>query len=199
MSVLLVALFGLLIGYPLVQLVSVVIARPRRRELRRLMAELRSDPIYTEKDLSVLDWTVGMERPHPVLSALLPLLAPIAVIAISVDILKGNIGPGGDDLDIRAGKELDDLKAQLKKLHDNPDSRIWSDERFDRARHLASEIEMIRLPITALISLIAFVFFSPVAFLAYGARVLKVSVLEAVFRASLTAIHVGARAATARI
>jgi hypothetical protein len=191
-------LISVLLGYPLVQLASAVLARPQRRRVRELVTDIRSDPQYSAEDLSVLDWSVSTERPSLALSLVFPLIAPIAVLVSAWELLRAKTVLTQEVVE-------DEARAEYKKIAEfhqigSSHSKIWRDKRFQEARHLAIDLEMMRLPLTVILSGLTALVVLPIAALAFGWN-LSLPIrefLSETMRRAILAIHLGAESMGSR-
>ena len=168
MPTFLIIIFTVLVGYPLVQLISALLVRSMRRELELLVREIKQDPRYVASDLTILDWSMNMGPPSAVTAILLPIFSPLALLAWTIDILKGKFELNIEELERSAKLEF----QAVIELHTPGGSKspIWNDERFHRAHHLTTEIDVRRFPITMLVTMIVSLPFLMVALVAQGIR-----------------------------
>jgi hypothetical protein len=95
-----------------------------------------------------------------------------------------------------------DALTKLAELHEKGSSEgaLWKDPRLTEAMSLSSSIEMLRLPITLVLSALAVIFILPGLIFIVGVKA-SFSVEEFIkqtLRRAFTAIHTGADSLTSR-
>jgi hypothetical protein len=178
-------IFAVLVGYPLIQLCSVILVRSGRQELAVLIKEIKSDTSYDSNDLQVLEWAVLDKPPSAITAFVFPIYAPIATLIWSWEILRGRLDPTADSLEKDTEREY---RVVSELVHEGSSkSKIWNDPRFHRARFLSTEIEIKRMPITMLVSAVMASLMLPFVFLAYGIRTSVTSFFTHLFKRALFA------------
>jgi hypothetical protein len=153
------------------QVIANLMVRPRRVRFKVLVAALKTDDRYGEKDHDMIDQALDEARAD-IMIVTLPILIPVALFSLAVTgICRG----------LRFTERWSPLEAielmrcrdhELKLLHDVTNSRgtVRGDPRYRRLSELAFEIEVLRWPLVSLvtvaISLPALVLY----FVAYGPR-----------------------------
>ena len=164
MPTILIAVFALLVGYPLIQLLSVAFARADQQKLNALLKQIRSNKTYTSEDLKVLEWTAD---PYPSATLLLPLLAPVLVMYLAWEVLRGRVEDTSvESLERSLARETRVSSDLIQEGSSR--SQIWNDPVFIEARSLASNIEFKRSPISLLLTGLIGLLLSPIVFFAYG-------------------------------
>jgi hypothetical protein len=153
------------------QVIANLMVRPRRVRFKVLVAALKTDDRYGEKDHAMINQALDEARAY-IMIVTLPILIPVALFSLAVTgICRG----------LRFTERWSPLEAielmrcrdhELKLLHDVTNSRgtVRGDPRYRRLSELAFEIEVLRWPLVSLvtvaISLPALVLY----FVAYGPR-----------------------------
>jgi hypothetical protein len=143
-----------LLGWPFLQLRSVLAAKGPRQRLKAVADALRADPRFGEMDRKLLDVTLEDAKWHWATS-FVPLKMPFLM---------------SDKI-----SETENKKAQLEYRSsqlgiDVKGLPIWSDERYQRLAEQASNIVVVRSPITVFMALVVFILFSPLYFRRSRAR-----------------------------
>lgn len=184
-------MIAFLLGYPLIQLVAAIFAKPRRQRLAQLVSDLKADPSYTPDDLKILDWSASTDRPSLILSLVFPVIAPIVVLVAAWELMRADKNITEQSIAQSADSDF----RRLAELHrkGSSQSAIWNDERFIKARNLSTEVEMMRLPLTVIFSAITALLVLPVAAVAFGWNVsLPIrEFLSELTRRALLAVHFG--------
>ncbi|MCL2713267.1 MAG: hypothetical protein FWD68_01375 [Alphaproteobacteria bacterium] len=178
MPTILVILYSILIGYPLLQIASVLAVRSRRRELNRILQELRSNPSYTKKDLELIDrWTC--DTSNVVMGVPLPLLAPFMMVYSAWEVLCGKVDYDFASLERDLARERTAV-AELQRQGSSK-STIWNDDTFKQANRLSVDIDLGRRPVTIVISLACLMIPVPLVIINFGVRT-TINVLTYLFR-----------------
>ncbi len=139
-----------LLGWPLIQLISVLVASGPRKRLKNLAAELRADPRFGEIDRKLIDLVLKDAKWFPG-QLCLPFVVPIYVATDSYK------APTREDfMALEAELRTHQLEMNVKTLP------VWSDPRYMKLVELAGTIEIVRSPITTLMTLGAFALAFPV-------------------------------------
>ena len=168
------AAFVVLIGWPLVQLASVLLVRGRRVRMRQLLTDLGQDSRYGQDDLALLDTVVRTSRGDPA-CVVFPVVVPLAILAASIGDLLGR-----PDRPAHRSTEAEDARADL--IEDRFGAveielgrrtgreTIDEDGRVAEVRRLAFEIGLIRWPTSLLLTIALSLPVLPLYGLAYGLR-----------------------------
>jgi hypothetical protein len=163
--------FGSLLGGLALQLLSHRLARPRRARLKGLVADLKADERYGEKDHALIDEAMDEARGNA-MTVLLPLLIPTALFVLAAIGIVRRMRSAGGWSPLEALELMRFRDHELKLLHDVTHSRgtVRRDPRFRRLSELAFEIEAFRWPLVSLLTVTISVPVLPFYLLAYGAR-----------------------------
>jgi hypothetical protein len=170
-----IAALVVLIGYPLIQLISVLIVRPSRRRMKELATQLLSDPQYNEKQLKHVRDNLASAR-GDLLFILFPIGAPILIASASWAELRGELDKYRDEEAVLASahREMEELDRLLERVGEPPlpyKLPIWNDPRFVELRDLSQNVAMLRSPIALCLAALTSLAAAPLWLLAYGTRV----------------------------
>lgn len=180
--------FFVLLGWPLVQIVKVLVLRPRRRRLKDLAAAIKRNPAYGTAERAVVDVVVKESR-GSALNPLMPILMPIAIIAACViEVFETKI----------ASHDPGDMEQTKKRLHEgnvriekdlfeashglSQKSAIWDDPRFAELRDRVTGLEMLSWPISLFFTGLTFVLALPIYALAFGIRFSAIKLFQSLRR-----------------
>jgi hypothetical protein len=169
---------AVLVGWPALQIVSVLLARPIRREIESLAFRLNSDPTYGEADRAAVDELVRSARGQPA-SAIFPVLIPVAIFVMAFVELFGRHRPSKathpEQVAERArrGKELrreiDELDVRLGGSPSEP-RPVLDDPRYRQLARLVERVQTIRAPVSVMLTVLLALPALPWFAFAYGAR-----------------------------
>lgn len=159
---------AVLIGWPLVQIASVLAVRGSRAKMRALAAELLADRGHSPSDRVLLDRSLAESRGHT-MSVIAPVALPFALLAAALAELFGRDRPSS------SRTTPADVAARLKKLDvqlglRTGDETIDHDPRFRELEELAYQVGFVRRPVTSLLTVFTCLPVLPVYLLAYGLR-----------------------------
>lgn len=163
-----VLVVSILLGWPLLQIASVLLVRDRRRRMRALAVELKADPRYGRDDAALIDREIR-EAKGDAFFAFAPIALPFAILAAALAELVGWApSPGGARRAERIEEQLNALHVEMKRR--TGAETVDGDARFRELRGLATEIGFLRWPTTAVITVLTCLPALPLYLLAYGAR-----------------------------
>jgi hypothetical protein len=175
--------FVILLGWPLVQLGSVLLVRSRRARLKLLAAELRADPRYGPKDHEYLDCMLDEAR-GDAFFILFPLALPLLLVQASWAELRGQIKPVNE-------RQLASIRAQFQTVERTFETLgieprwklpIAQDPRFKELSAIAPDIAFMRWPITMCLAALTSLIAAPIWLLAYGLRTSWTAFVAAIAR-----------------
>jgi hypothetical protein len=135
------------------QVIANLMVRPRRVRFKVLVAALKTDDRYGEKDHAMIDQALDEARAD-VMVVTIPILIPVALFSLAVT----GIGRGLRFTERSSPLETIELVRfrdhELRLLDDLAHSRgiVRGDPRFRRLSELAVEIEVLRWPLVSLVT-----------------------------------------------
>ena len=162
---------GLLGGWLALQRLADVLARPRRARLKALVADLKADERYGEKDHALIDEAVNEPRGNAMV-VVLPFLIPTALVVLAVAGIVRRMRSAGGWSPLETLELMRFRDHELKLLRDVMHSRgaVRGDPRFRRLSELAFEIEAFRWPLASLLTVVISLPALPLYLIAYGVR-----------------------------
>lgn len=161
--------FIVLIGYPIVQLLSVLAVRGSRVRLNELLREIRANPAYSAEDLRILEWTVLDDGIDSLLGVVaLPVIAPFMTLTFAWEVLTGRLDPTSDSLEGDISRETRALSELMQE--GSSSSPLWSNSSFKEARSLSIDINLKRMPLTLCLLFVGIIIPMPLVLFAYGLR-----------------------------
>lgn len=167
-----------LLGWPLVQIASVLTVRSRRRRLRETASSLYRDDRLGPDDRGLVGRTLRQARGDPGF-VVFPILLPLSILAAAIWELLGRNGPSNvnDGHSRQASNEGGDPEIKLRMRSGR--EVVDHDPRYKALRALAFEIGVIRWPVTAMLTLLLCIPVLPLYGLAYGARRMRTVIPDA--------------------
>lgn len=161
--------FAALVGWPLLQLASVLLVRPLRARMRRVADELSRDGQYGPDDRALVQRLVRESRGVPAFVAF-PILLPLGLVAASIVELVGRDRPQ-DGMKHRPGQTSRDIEDPERSMGRRTGAeRVHHDVRFETLAGLAFEISVLRWPLTTFLTILLCIPVLPLLALAYGLR-----------------------------
>jgi hypothetical protein len=161
-----------LIGWPLLQLVGVILTKPKRARLRQLAEKLATDPQYGEDERRAVTRVVAEARGDGLI-LLAPILLPSAIIIMSIGALIGRAplgkAPNFFDADELTEEAKRERREMVRLLYGEAGERLWStDARFRELVDLSNDLEFERWPVSLLFTAIGLALALPFVIAAYG-------------------------------
>ena len=164
---------SILLGWPLIQIVSVLLAKPMRSRMRQLADDLRAEFAGDDIAHKVIRRTVRASHGDAIF-CVLPVFLPLAMIAFSLtELFSKNRSFFLDSKRLeeendRLAKEAIQLKAQI--YPEEKGCKVYENHKFKEMNRLSGNIEFIRWPVAVGLTAITTLPFLPILILAAGFR-----------------------------